>query len=70
MEWFKGKLYLACDDGLFALSDGTSLEKVNMGLGEEWTCRHLNANDGVMWSFGPKHIAWAENAKEWNDVTP
>jgi hypothetical protein len=70
MEWFKGSLYVACDEGIFVLTNTDELEKVNMHLGGDWTCRHLHANDGVMWSFGPKHIAWTENAKTWNDVTP
>ena len=70
MEWFNDELYVACDEGLFVLSDTDTLEKIDMSLGAEWTCRHLHANDGVMWSFGPKHICWTEDAKKWNDVTP
>jgi len=70
MEWFNGKLYVTCDDGLFVLTDSDKLKKADMGLGDSWTCRHLHANDGVMWSFGPKHLAWTEDGKKWIDVTP
>lgn len=70
LEWFQDSLYVACDDGLFVLGVDDSLTKVDMGLGEQWTCRHIHANDGVLWSFGPKHIAWTENGKIWHDVTP
>ena len=70
LEWFKDRLFVACDDGLFRLNDDDTLEKVDTGLGDEWTFRHLHCNDGVMFSFGPKHICWTNNAKQWNNVTP
>ncbi len=68
MEWFKDKLYLSCDDGMFVLEGDDSLTKVK--LEEGWTCRHLHANDGVLWSFGPRHLAWTDDGEKWNDVTP
>lgn len=27
-------------------------------------------NDGVLWSFGTKNLAWTENGLEWSNVTP
>lgn len=70
MEWYRERLYVACDDGMFVLSPDDDLQQIDLGLGEPWTCRHLHANDGVMWSFGPKHLAWTEDAVTWHDVTP
>lgn len=70
MEWFNDRLYVACDDGLYALKSNDVLEKINIGLGDNWTFRHLHANDGVLWSFGPKHICWTEDMVTWHDVTP
>lgn len=68
MEWFHGHLYVAGDTALFRLEDGL-LRVVDTGLGESFTYRHLHANQGAMWSFGPKHIAKTDG-KAWTDVTP
>jgi|GEM_PF-1226058 len=70
MEWFGDRLYLACDDGLYVLAADDSVNAVDTGLAAEWTTRHLHTNDGVLWSFGPKSIAWTEDGRRWNDVTP
>ena len=68
LEWFKGTLYMASEDTLYRLNDDDDLDVVDMqGID---TCGHLHANDGVMWSFGTKNIAWSEDAVNWNDVTP
>ncbi len=68
MEWYNDKLYLACDSGLFTLSEGV-IEPAVMGL-ENVTYQHLHANDGFLWSFGPKHVCYSEDGIKWNDVTP
>lgn len=70
MEWFRNELYLAGDDGLFRLDQDGKLQQIDPGLGKGWTCRHLHACEGALWSFGPKHIAWTADAVTWNDVTP
>lgn len=70
MEWFQGELYLACDSGLFKLDSKDQLVEVDMQLSPKPTCRHLHANDGVLWSCGPKHVTWTEDGQTWNDVTP
>jgi hypothetical protein len=70
MEWFRDTLFVASDTGVYALTADDTLERVEMGLGDGWTTRHLHANDGVMWSFGPKHVAWTEDVTTWTDVTP
>lgn len=69
MEWFQGELYLACDSGLFKLDSKDQLVEVDMQLSPKPTCRHLHANDGVLWSCGPKHVIWTEDGQTWNDVT-
>jgi hypothetical protein len=68
MEWFNGTLYVSSDSAVYSLSDSGELSEVDMG--EITTCGHLHANDGVMWSFGAKHVAWTENGLDWNDQTP
>ncbi len=70
MEWFKGELYLACDSGLFKLDSKDTLVEVDMRLSSRPSCRHLHANDGVLWSCGPKHVTWTEDGQNWHDVTP
>lgn len=67
MEWFRGHLYVSTDNEVFRLGRNDQLEKVSEGL--EF-CGHLHANDGVMWSFGTKQIAWTEDGVTWHDVTP
>lgn len=69
MEWYREQLYVACDSGLFVLTDEDDLSRVDMGLGDVST-RHLHQNDGVLWSFGPKHVIWTEDGINWEDVTP
>lgn len=70
MEWFEGELYLACDSGLFKLDRTDRLVEVDMRLSPKPSCRHLHANDGVLWSCGPKHVTWTEDGRNWVDVTP
>lgn len=68
MEWFKGSLYLSSEDAIYRLNDRDELDVMDTpGID---TCGHLHANDGVMWSFGTKNVAWTEDAVTWNDVTP
>jgi hypothetical protein len=68
MEWFKEKLYVSSGDMIYVLGPNDDLKPLD--LGNLKTCGHLHANDGVMWSFGTKHLAWTEDAKIWHDVTP
>ncbi|MEA5123253.1 hypothetical protein [Xanthomonas floridensis] len=70
MEWFQDTLYLACDRGLFTLDGENRLvEVVDMHLSPNPSCRHLHANDGVLWSCGPKHVTWTANGRQWIEVT-
>lgn len=68
MEWFGNTLYVSSDNAIYRLTAGDDLEKLNLGKID--TCGHLHANDGVMWSFGTKNVAYTRDAVKWTDVTP
>jgi hypothetical protein len=68
MEWFKGRLYVSSDDAIYQLTGRTSLQALK--LGKIATCGHLHANDGVLVSFGSKHLARSEDGERWQDFTP
>jgi hypothetical protein len=70
LEWFRDKLFVACDDGLFIYKGSNELEKLDLDLGENISHRHLHANNGILMSFGPKNIVWTEDGKHWSDITP
>ncbi len=70
LEWYRDRFWLASERALYRTTDdGSDLEEVDIGLGENWSFSHLHANDGVMWSFGPKHLCWTEDGVTWHDVT-
>jgi len=66
---FGETVYFAADDRLLALRDG-EVEVVKTGLGEGWTHRHLHAADGMLWSFGSRHVAATADGVLWQDMTP
>jgi hypothetical protein len=68
MEWFKGRLYVSSEKRIYVLTPDDDLKHLDLGAIK--TCGHLHANDGVMWSYGTKHVAWTEDAITWHDVTP
>lgn len=68
MEWFNGSLYVSGDRAIYRLSND-QVEVVDTGLGESFTYRHLHANNGAMWSFGPRHVAKTDG-RSWTNVTP
>jgi hypothetical protein len=68
MDWFEGSLYVASDRAIYRFANGR-LEAVDTNLGKSFTYRHLHANKGALWSFGPKHIAKTDG-RGWLDVTP
>jgi len=70
MEWYQDSLYLATSDALYQLVDEDEMKRVDMKLGKGITCGHLHANDGVLWSFGTKHVCFTEDGKRWRNVTP
>ncbi len=70
IQVFKDTLYIASDDNLFVLGNDDNLSKVFTIPGVHPACKHLHANDGVLWSFAPKHVAWTEDGVAWHNVTP
>jgi hypothetical protein len=70
IQAFNDKLYIATDDGLFVLGSDDGLSKVFTIPGVVPACKHLHANDGALWSFAPKHVAWTEDGVTWHNVTP
>jgi hypothetical protein len=68
MEYFREKLYVSTDNAIYRLTADDNLEKLT--LKDLPTCGHLHANDGVMWSFGTKHLAYTEDAVTWFGTRP
>ena len=66
LAWFKGRLYIA-GKKLYRL-EGDDVQEVDIGLGEGVTFGQLDANDGVLWSFGPKHLAFTADGDKWTQV--
>jgi hypothetical protein len=64
---FQNRVYLASDAGLFVL-DQDSLQRVDLGLGEDFTTMYVHAKDGVMWSAGQKHLASTSDGQQWTHV--
>jgi hypothetical protein len=69
MEWYQESLYVASTSAVYRLVDNDTLDEVDMKLGDGRTSAHLNANDGVLWSFGPKNLSWTDGSS-WYDQTP
>lgn len=69
MEWYRERLYVAGDDGLFRLEPGDRLARVN-ARNAAATYRHLHAADGVLLSSAPKSVLYTEDGSRWNDITP
>jgi hypothetical protein len=71
LEWFQEKVYMSSAKAVYRLRSDEELDildTVDMRLGRNRTCYDLHANDGVLWSVGPKHLSWTDGTR-WNDVT-
>jgi len=68
LEWFRDHLYLSTNEALFRLNDRDELESVDLGLAGPRTYSQLHANKGALWSFGPKHLSWTQDAETWIDA--
>ncbi len=69
LEWFKDRLYIASEPCLYRLKSTGTLEAVDTGDSEDdQTYYDLHANDGVLWSVGPKTLLWTDG-KKWHEVT-
>ncbi len=69
LQWFKDKLYAATVNGVLVLTDD-GLENAPFAPGVHWTSGHLHAADGVMWSFGQKHLFRTEDGETFAQTTP
>ncbi len=68
LECFRGRTYLATNEGIFRLNDRDELETVDLGLPGPRTYSQLHAGKGALWSFGPRHLSWTEDGESWNDA--
>ena len=66
IELFGGKVWLAGTRGLFVL-EGGEVVPVDTGLSPKPDAYRLHANDGVLWSFGLKRLAFFDG-KKWTPV--
>lgn len=69
LEWFQEQLYVASADGLYRLEKNDALKPVKTKL-KNTSYGHLHAADGVLWSFGTKHLCYTEDGVAWRDATP
>lgn len=67
LAWFRNALYVSTEHGIFRLRD-RNLESVSVP--DVSTFGHLDVADGVLWSFGTRHICWTEDGIAWHDETP
>lgn len=69
VELFGGSLYLASNTGLFVYDFASGrIERYRSGLIPELQDAHLlEAQDGIMWSFGFKDLAWFDSTA-WHRV--
>jgi hypothetical protein len=70
IQLFKDSVYIASERAIYQLDKNDVPRPIKTGLAKGCTYRHLHANDGVMWSFGSKNVAWTDDGKKWSDVTP
>jgi hypothetical protein len=66
-EWFAGALYVSSERGIYRLGDG-ALEPVEVPTATSFG--HLDARDGVMWSFGTVQLTYTHDGKTWHPVKP
>jgi hypothetical protein len=67
---FMDRLYMVVKNAIFTLESDDTLLPRQIIRGGYVTCNKLATADGVLWSFGPKHIVWTEDGKKWQEVTP
>ncbi len=68
MTLFQNRLYLATYNGVFVFDDD-DLIPVKMNLPRILSTAYLDSNDGVMWSVGPKDMAFTQDGITWKEVT-
>jgi hypothetical protein len=73
LAWYGNAVYVVSYRVLFRFDPvHRQLDPVAHDLGATWRWQHLHVNDGVLWTFGVKHVAWTEDplCQKWHDVTP
>lgn len=66
VEVFEGKVYLASASSLYVL-DGNQIQRIDTGLSPTPDGHRLHASDGVLWSFGSRHLCFFDG-KKWTYV--
>lgn len=64
-EWFQGELYVSSENTVLRLR-GDTLEPVPIEAAKSFG--HLDARDGVLWSFGTAHLAFTRDGTKWQPV--
>lgn len=67
IAYFKGQVYLAALAELYSLTS-SALTVVDFGVSGKITTGSLDANDGVLWSVGAKHIFSTVDGRSWSQV--
>jgi hypothetical protein len=70
LEYYADSIFFASDSAIFKITQDHQVERVDTGLGDDWTYRHLYACDKKLWSVGPRHVAWTSDTKQWHPATP
>jgi hypothetical protein len=68
LECFKDLFYIASEKALYRLTIDGSVDRVSVDGVTSFG--HLHANDGVLWSFGTKDLAWTADGSTWSRVSP
>lgn len=66
LEYFQDKVFIAARGGLFEY-DGIEVRRVETRLKPEPDAHRFDTRDGVMWSFGFKHLCFFDGEK-WTSV--
>jgi hypothetical protein len=64
--WYNGKLYVSTMSEVYTF-ENDKFKPVDWGADAPNTCYHLNAADGVLWSFGAKDLM-AYDGKAWTRI--
>jgi hypothetical protein len=70
MTWYREALYLSSNKAVYRLDpNDNTLTVVDFNLGDKMTYGFVHANDGVLASFGTKHVCITKDGVNWEDIT-
>ncbi len=70
MAWYREALYLSSNKAIYRLDPDThAISPVKIGIRKKLTFGYLHTNDGLLASFGEKHILVTEDGTTWQDIT-